>query len=363
MFILLVCGGCAQSGKGSQNASTANKLQNLETSFAQFQEQERKAEAERQARDADIENKLRDIATRLGIAPSGQAKPGVPLSASVAVGRTNSSRKGSAERLPQPVVAGQIIPLSQVSPSAMLQPSAGASLQPAPVQPMSPVPAAPVNPGALPPATAVPPSPALPAIRPPVVTLGLDAVAPKPVSSAVAPGAPRAPVPLAAPARRGSQESRSPKAVESASAPAVVPAPTPAAPAAAAARITEEEGQAYVDAMRAVTANKNEEGRRKLNDFMAKYPDSAKAPEAQFWIGESYMNDKGYNQAILAFKDVVNRFPKNPKAAESLFRIADAYEKLGDKNNAAFNLKMLVEEHPSSDWAGKAKLKLKQLGQ
>ncbi len=186
--------------------------------------------------------------------------------------------------------------------------------------------------------------------------------------AAVAPVGSRQPTPVAAPAKRGraAKDPRTPQPLT----PAVEAAPAPAAPVAATApaasaapRITEEEGQAYVEAMRAVTANKNDEGRRKLNDFMTKYPGSVKAPEAEFWIGESYMNEKSYNQAILAFKEVTTRFPKDPKGAESLFRAADAYEKLGDKNNAVFHLKILVEEHPNSEWAAKAKQKLKQLGQ
>ena len=112
-----------------------------------------------------------------------------------------------------------------------------------------------------------------------------------------------------------------------------------------------------------MSANRNEEGRRKFNEFLAKYPSSSKTPEALFWIAESYMGDKSYNQAILSFKEVTTRFPKDSKAEESLYRSADAYERLGDKANAISSLKLLVNEHPNSEFSGKAKQKLKQLGQ
>jgi len=119
----------------------------------------------------------------------------------------------------------------------------------------------------------------------------------------------------------------------------------------------------YTVALRAVSANHNEDGRKKFNEFLAKYPSSAKTPEALYWIGESYMGDKSYNQAILSFKEVTTRYPKDAKSAGALYRIADAYERLGDKANAVFNLKLLLDEHPASEFTTKAKQKLKQLGQ
>lgn len=147
--------------------------------------------------------------------------------------------------------------------------------------------------------------------------------------------------------------------------PPAVPQAPGARPAAQAQPSTAsvDEQMLYTEALRAVSSNKNDEGRKKFNDFLAKYPNSAKTPEALYWIGESYMGDKSYNQAILSFKDVTARFPKDPKAVEALYRISDAYERLGDKANAVFNLKLLADEHPSSEFAGKARQKLKQLGQ
>ncbi|WP_341482668.1 tol-pal system protein YbgF [Fundidesulfovibrio terrae] len=345
LALALAVSGCAQNkGKAGQEATQASRLDNLEAGFSRFQEQQR-------ARDADIDYKLRDIASRLD--RLGQGQPAVP--SKTQKGKDHKPAPVAGSR--QPVAYGQVIPYSSLASGAPGAPAATAA-QPSPQA--QPVPATPA------------PQP-LPVLQPPVVTLGESA---------------KQPVPMAAPAVEGSrfakgkQAARTPQPLASAAQPAPVssaapsttpakpqgttPQPAPAAPAAqtAAPQAADVQEQLlYTEALRAVSANHNDEGRRKFNDFLAKYPSSPKTPEALYWIGESYMGDKSYNQAILSFKEVTTRFPKDSKSAEALYRIADAYERLGDKANAAFHLKMLVDEHPSSEFSGKAKQKLKQLGQ
>ena len=210
--------------------------------------------------------------------------------------------------------------------------------------------------------------------NPPVVTLGDPSRFMTPAPAApMAQTSSRQPMPVDAP-RKG-RAARTPQAFAQASSTAApsatgasaVAAPVPATPqsppAAQSPAPDMQEQQLYTEALRAVSANRNDEGRRKFNDFLARFPASAKTPEALYWIGESYMGDKSFNQAVLSFKEVTTRFPKDPKSAEALWRIADAYERLGDKANATFHLKLLVDEYPASEVTGKARQKLKQLGQ
>jgi len=323
-------------------------VDNLEASFSRFQEQQR-------ARDADIDYKLREIASRLDKLGSGQAPAPKAYK-----GKERKPVAANASR--QPIVAGQVIPYSQLSGTAPAQ-----TPMPAQVPQQAPAPQ-PVSPQT---ATVQPTPQPLPALQPPVVSLGESAGGVQPASQFQA----RQPVPVAAPrSSKGKSSARTPQPVSGPPQPAPVStAQAPAAPAAKAPAAASASPQAqptdmqeqllYTEALRSVSANRNDEGRKKFNDFLAKFPNSSKTPEALYWIGESYMGDKSYNQAILAFKEVTTRFPKDSKSAESLYRIADAYERLGDKSNAVFHLKMLVDENPNSEFAGKAKQKLKQLGQ
>lgn len=345
----LALSGCAQNkGKTGQEAAQASKMDSLEASFSRYQEQQR-------ARDADIDYKLREIAARLDRLNQGQ-----PVPSKYHKGKEAKPVPVAASRQPaaaSSVVAGQVIPYSSLTPASPVS---------APVSAPGAAPVQAQGPAAAPAASAPSPQP-MPALQPPVVTLGEAArVAP----ATAAPQA-RQPMPMTSVESgkhgKGKQSARTPQPVSQAAQPAVVaqaaPAVAAAAPASPAPAGDVQEQQLYTDALRAVSANRNDEGRKKFNDFLSKYPNSSKSPEALYWIGESYMGDKSYNQAILGFKEVVNRYPKAPKSAEALYRIADAYERLGDKANASFHLKMLTDEHPNSEFSGKAKQKLKQLGQ
>lgn len=383
LSLALAISGCAQNkGKDAQTA----RLDNLEAGFSRFQEQQR-------ARDADIDSKLRDIASRLDRLNSGQ--PAVQTGQ----GKTPKAAPASAQRPGRkPIVAGQIIPLApqggtapQQAPAPGQYPAQPAAQPLPPARPAQPVPtAAPQQVAQAMPGSQATPAPqasqapqiAVSPLRPHVVTVN-DLPRPgQPLAMSPAPQAqqPKQPVSLDS-VRQGKGKAPRQAVPQAAAAQPLAPTPQPLAPAAPAAPLPPavpgasggpvaqppaadiQEQLLYTEALRSVSANRNDEGRKKFNDFLAKYPASSKTPEVLFWIGESYMGDKSYNQAVMSFKEVTTRFPKDPKSGESLFRIADAYERLGDKSNAVFHLKILVDEYPNSEFVGKAKQKLKQLGQ
>jgi len=151
---------------------------------------------------------------------------------------------------------------------------------------------------------------------------------------------------------------------------AVVPsAPTYAAPAPMAPRAVAPmsasglSGTAlYNEGMTQVRAERSDVGRSVLEQFLAAEPNSALVPNALYWIGESYFQQKNFPQAILSFKDVTRRFPKHHKAAAALLKIGMAYDMLGEKDNATLYLRALLQDHPKSEPAPAARKKLMELG-
>jgi len=105
-----------------------------------------------------------------------------------------------------------------------------------------------------------------------------------------------------------------------------------------------------------------EEGRKVLQEFLDVDPQSALVPNALYWIGESYFQEKNYSQAILTFKDVTRRFPKHHKAAASLLKIGMSYAMMGEKDNASLYLRALLKQFPKSEPAPAARHKLAELG-
>jgi tol-pal system protein YbgF len=96
-------------------------------------------------------------------------------------------------------------------------------------------------------------------------------------------------------------------------------------------------------------------------DFLKKYPRSDLADNAQFWIGESYMNMKQFEKAILSYQEVIKKYPKGNKVANAMIKQALAFYEIKDKTSARLLLKKVIKKYPNSNEAKIAKNKLKTI--
>jgi len=98
-----------------------------------------------------------------------------------------------------------------------------------------------------------------------------------------------------------------------------------------------------------------QEGFRKLINM---YPESRRADNAQFWIGEISYRQKRYEDAILEYQTVIEKYPKGNKVKAALLNRASHFFNLGDKANARLILQELVDRYPDSHEAKLARDKL-----
>lgn len=98
-----------------------------------------------------------------------------------------------------------------------------------------------------------------------------------------------------------------------------------------------------------------------LSRFMERYPKHDLVSNAQYWIGEAYYSEKNYEQAILAFQEVIKKYPKKEKAPAALLKQAMSFKGLGDAKSTRYVLKKLQEDYPRSEEAKKAKELLREL--
>ncbi|TIH12720.1 tol-pal system protein YbgF [Marinifilum sp. JC120] len=125
------------------------------------------------------------------------------------------------------------------------------------------------------------------------------------------------------------------------------PAEAAAQPAAPVSALSGDE--LYQEGVRLVMNDKPLEARGLLEQFLAQSSSSKLAPNALYWIGETYYSEKSFAQSILKFKEVSRRFPKAGKVPDAMLKIGLAYDKLGDRENAVFYLRTLIEDYPKSD--------------
>jgi tol-pal system protein YbgF len=95
--------------------------------------------------------------------------------------------------------------------------------------------------------------------------------------------------------------------------------------------------------------------------FMDEYPKAKLSDQAQFWIGESFMALKQYEQAILAYQQVIKNFPEGGKVPGALLRQAFAFNELKDPISFKLLLEKIVKQYPNSSEAEIARTKLKTI--
>lgn len=99
-----------------------------------------------------------------------------------------------------------------------------------------------------------------------------------------------------------------------------------------------------------------------LQAFLAKWPKSAHAPAANYWLGNSLYGLKDYRAAIAAQQVVVDRYADSARAPDALLNIAASQIELKDTPRARAALLKVVTDYPGSEAAKVAEERLKVIG-
>jgi tol-pal system protein YbgF len=99
-----------------------------------------------------------------------------------------------------------------------------------------------------------------------------------------------------------------------------------------------------------------------LQAFLARWPKSAHAAAANYWLGNSLYGMKDYKGAIAAQQVVVERYPDSPRAPDALLNIAASQVELKDTARARSALQKIIADYPNTEAAKVADERLKVLG-
>lgn len=128
-----------------------------------------------------------------------------------------------------------------------------------------------------------------------------------------------------------------------------------------AAQVMPSEKSAYDAAFAQVKSGDYKGGAVALQEFVRRYPESAYAANAQYWLGNAYFAQGEYKNAIGALEVVATTYKDSAKAPDALLNIASSYALLKDKKAARKTLKELVTKFPDSTAASTAKDRLATL--
>lgn len=121
------------------------------------------------------------------------------------------------------------------------------------------------------------------------------------------------------------------------------------------------EEELYNRARQAFDQGNTAQARRGFEELIQRYPNSASADNAQFWIGETFFRDKAYEKSILEYQKVIEKYPKGNKVPAALLKQGHAFLALGDKVNSRLLFEELVRKFPHSAEAKLASDKLKEI--
>lgn len=98
-----------------------------------------------------------------------------------------------------------------------------------------------------------------------------------------------------------------------------------------------------------------------FQSFLASYPNSQLADNAQYWLGEAYYVNKSFPEALAAFQKVVDNYPQSRKLADALLKIGFCDYELKQFSTARATLAQVTAKYPDTPAANLARQRLDKM--
>jgi tol-pal system protein YbgF len=98
-----------------------------------------------------------------------------------------------------------------------------------------------------------------------------------------------------------------------------------------------------------------------FREFLRVFPTHERAPDALFYVGESFAGETP-DSAAAVYEQVVKTHPNSPRAASALYKLGLLAEQRNDRANARLYYSRVTVGYPRSDEANLARDKLQRLG-
>ncbi len=123
---------------------------------------------------------------------------------------------------------------------------------------------------------------------------------------------------------------------------------------------TPTDSQAYQEAFGLVRQKDFSAALAAFDKFIELYPDSARLPNAYYWVGEVNLAEQKLELAKAAFEKVLKTFPEHRKAADASYKLGVIYHQMGDQAKANEMFNSTISRYPDSSAANLARDYLKR---
>lgn len=115
--------------------------------------------------------------------------------------------------------------------------------------------------------------------------------------------------------------------------------------------MSEGERDAYDEAFDALKTGDYVQSARLFQSFIGHYPEGVYAPNALYWLGESYYVTQNYKLAMEQFEVLLDRYPTHDKAPGALLKVGLAQQGQGDEEAAERTLTEVTTRFSGTDAA------------
>ncbi|UNK38814.1 tol-pal system protein YbgF [Shinella sp. H4-D48] len=99
---------------------------------------------------------------------------------------------------------------------------------------------------------------------------------------------------------------------------------------------------------------------REFRDYLDIYPNTEKAADANFWLGEAQYSQGNFNDAAKTFLNAHQTFGKSKKAPEMLLKLGMSLAALDNRETACATLREVNKRYPDASKAVKSKVSSEQ---
>ena len=121
------------------------------------------------------------------------------------------------------------------------------------------------------------------------------------------------------------------------------------------------EKEAYQAAFDTLKEGRYKEAKVELAAFLARYPNSSFAGNAQYWLGEAHYVTRNFEQGIVEFDKVLNNFPSSNKVPDAMLKLGYTYYELKQYPQAKTVLQDLRTRFPDETAARLATKRLDRI--
>lgn len=122
-----------------------------------------------------------------------------------------------------------------------------------------------------------------------------------------------------------------------------------------------DEKRQFEDALALLRSGDFDKANQALAAFQKRWPSSGYADAARFWQGNALYGKRDYAGAVAAFRAFLAKAPDSPRAPEAMLAIANSQAEMKDNRAARKTLDDLVRIYPKSEAAAAAKERLASL--